>query len=108
MSHLSSIINSTSTKLTMELYMRIFFFQAGDGIRDLIVTGVQTCALPISQALEHDGPALVEVLVHRQELAMPPSISLEQVTGFGIFMAKAVLSGRGDELIDLAKTNLFR
>ena len=36
------------------------------------------------------------------------TISLEQVTGFGIFMAKAVLSGRGDELIDLAKTNLFR
>ncbi len=62
----------------------------------------------IAQALEHDGPALVEVLVHRQELAMPPSISLEQATGFGIFMAKAVLSGRGDELIDLAKTNLFR
>jgi pyruvate dehydrogenase (quinone) len=60
----------------------------------------------IAQALEHDGPALLEVLVHRQELAMPPSISLEQVTGFGIFMAKAVLSGRGDELIDLAKTNL--
>src|SRR3989440_9377043 len=26
----------------------IFFFQAEDGIRDLIVTGVQTCALPIS------------------------------------------------------------
>ena len=62
----------------------------------------------IAQALAHDGAALVEVLVHRQELAMPPSISLEQVTGFGIFMAKAVLSGRGDELIDLAKTNLFR
>src|SRR5206468_7955422 len=26
----------------------LFFFQAEDGIRDLIVTGVQTCALPIS------------------------------------------------------------
>src|SRR5206468_4390638 len=26
-----------------------FFFQAEDGIRDLIVTGVQTCALPISE-----------------------------------------------------------
>ena len=25
----------------------VFFFQAEDGIRDLIVTGVQTCALPI-------------------------------------------------------------
>src|SRR5256886_17350899 len=28
----------------------VFFFQAGDGIRDLTVTGVQTCALPISRA----------------------------------------------------------
>src|SRR2546430_13566183 len=28
----------------------IFFFQAEDGIRDLTVTGVQTCALPISHA----------------------------------------------------------
>src|SRR5712664_3188549 len=62
----------------------------------------------ITQALRHDGPALVEVLVHRQELAMPPTIKLEQMTGFGLFMLKAVLSGRGEEIIDLAKVNLFR
>src|SRR5438270_9268905 len=30
-----------------------FFFQAEDGIRDLTVTGVQTCALPISQLAEY-------------------------------------------------------
>ncbi len=62
----------------------------------------------ISQALAHDGPALVEVLVHRQELAMPPTIGLDQMVGFGLFMLKAVLSGRGDQVIDLAKVNLFR
>jgi pyruvate dehydrogenase (quinone) len=62
----------------------------------------------IGQALEHDGPALVEVLVSRQELAMPPTITLEQMTGFSLFMLKAVLSGRGDEIIDLARVNLFR
>ena len=32
--------------LTM-LISRVFFFQAEDGIRDVAVTGVQTCALPI-------------------------------------------------------------
>src|SRR2546430_13053762 len=32
--------------------MIFFFFQAEDGIRDLTVTGVQTCALPISQLVE--------------------------------------------------------
>jgi len=62
----------------------------------------------IAQALKHDGPALVEVLVSRQELSMPPTISFEQAKGFGLFMLKAVLSGRGDEIIDLAKVNVFR
>jgi len=39
---------------------------------------------------------------------MPPTVSLERVTGFGLFMLKAVLTGRGDDIIDLAKVNLFR
>src|SRR2546430_6596644 len=34
------------------------FFQAEDGIRDLTVTGVQTCALPIFEALAADDPSL--------------------------------------------------
>jgi pyruvate dehydrogenase (quinone) len=62
----------------------------------------------IALALQHDGPALVEVLVSRQELSMPPTITYEQAKNFGIFMLTAVLSGRGDEIIDLAKVNLLR
>jgi pyruvate dehydrogenase (quinone) len=62
----------------------------------------------LEKAFKHDGPALVEVLVHRQELSMPPTITLEQAHGFGMFMLKAVISGRGEELVDLAKVNLFR
>jgi pyruvate dehydrogenase (quinone) len=62
----------------------------------------------LAQALKHDGPALVEVLVSRQELSMPPTITVEQAKGFSLFMLKAVLSGRGDEIIDLARVNLFR
>jgi pyruvate dehydrogenase (quinone) len=62
----------------------------------------------LAEALSHDGPALVEVLVNRQELSMPPTINLEQALGFSLYMIRAVLSGRGDEVIDLAKTNLVR
>ena len=62
----------------------------------------------IAEALECDGPALVEVPVPRQELAMPPTITFEQAKGFSLFMMKAVLSGRGDEVIDLARVNLLR
>jgi pyruvate dehydrogenase (quinone) len=57
-------------------------------------------------ALEHPGPALVSVKVARQELSMPPTIDFEQVKGFGIYLVKAMLNGRGDEVLDLAKTNL--
>jgi pyruvate dehydrogenase (quinone) len=62
----------------------------------------------IAQALQHNGPALIEVAVSRQELSMPPTITLEQAKGFSLFMLRAVLSGRGDEIIDLAKVNLLR
>src|SRR6202453_3694439 len=62
----------------------------------------------IAQALKHDGPALVEVLVSRQELSMPPTITYEQAKSFGLFMLTAVLNGRGDEIIDLARVNLLR
>ena len=78
------------------------------GLLGLTATSPDQVRPMIEQMLKHDGPALLEVLVHRQELSMPPTISLEQVAGFGLFMIKAVLSGHGDEIIDLAKVNLFR
>jgi pyruvate dehydrogenase (quinone) len=62
----------------------------------------------IAEALKYDGPALVEVPVSRQELSMPPTITLDQAKGFSLFMLKAVLSGRGDEIVDLARVNLAR
>jgi len=62
----------------------------------------------LQRALAHDGPALVEVIVNRQELSMPPTITVQQALGFSLYMVRAVLNGRGDEVVDLAKTNLFR
>jgi len=62
----------------------------------------------LERAFAHNGPALVEVFVNRQELSMPPTISAEQALGFSLYLLRAVFSGRGDEVIDLARTNLFR
>jgi pyruvate dehydrogenase (quinone) len=62
----------------------------------------------IATALAHDGPVLIDAVVNRTELAMPPSITLEMAKGFSLYMAKAILSGRADEVIDLAKSNLWR
>jgi pyruvate dehydrogenase (quinone) len=39
---------------------------------------------------------------------MPPSVTAEMAKGFSLFMLKAVMNGRADEIIDLAKANLWR
>jgi pyruvate dehydrogenase (quinone) len=57
------------------------------------------------KALAHDGPALISVRSDRQELSMPPNVTVEQAKGFALYAIRTVLSGRGDELIDLASTN---
>jgi pyruvate dehydrogenase (quinone) len=80
----------------------------GAGLLALTATTAEQVRPAIARALAYDGPALVEVHVARQELSMPPTISIGQVHGFGLFMLRAVLSGRGNEIIDLARVNLFR
>ena len=62
----------------------------------------------LTEAFRHDGPALIDVVVNRMELSMPPTIKLEQAIGFNLWAIKAVLSGRGNELVDLAASNLIR
>ncbi|WFU31891.1 ubiquinone-dependent pyruvate dehydrogenase [Bradyrhizobium brasilense] len=61
----------------------------------------------IRDVLAHDGPAVLDVVTATQELSMPPTITLEQVKGFSLWVLRAVMSGRGDEVVDLAKTNLL-
>ncbi|KAB1073011.1 ubiquinone-dependent pyruvate dehydrogenase [Methylobacterium planeticum] len=60
------------------------------------------------EVFAHDGPALLDVVVNRQELSMPPKIDGQQVKGFSLYVLRAVMSGRGDAVLDLAKTNLIR
>lgn len=62
----------------------------------------------LAEAFAHDGPALIDVTTARQELSMPPTITAAQVKGFTLFALRTILSGRGEELIDLAETNVFR
>lgn len=60
----------------------------------------------VAQALAHPGPVLIDVVTAGQELVIPPKIKLEQAKGFSLFMLKAIMNGRGDEVIELARTNL--
>ena len=61
----------------------------------------------LAAMLAHDGPALLDVVTAKHELSMPPTIGAEQIKGFSLWVLRAVMSGRGDAVIDLAKTNLL-
>jgi pyruvate dehydrogenase (quinone) len=61
----------------------------------------------IRQVLKHDGPAVLDVVTAKQELSMPPTINADQIKGFSLWVLRAVMSGKGDEVLDLAKTNLL-
>jgi pyruvate dehydrogenase (quinone) len=61
----------------------------------------------VRDILAHDGPAILDVVTAKQELSMPPTIGVEQMKGFSLWVLRAVMSGRGDEVLDLAKTNLL-
>jgi pyruvate dehydrogenase (quinone) len=78
------------------------------GIRGIRLEDPADVTEGIAAALAHDGPVLIDAVVNRTELAMPPSVTLEMAKGFTLYMLKAVISGRADELVDLAKTNLWR
>ena len=54
----------------------------------------------------HPGPALVEVMTACQEFAIPPEISVGQASGFTLWPTRSVLSGQGDEVLQIARTNL--
>jgi pyruvate dehydrogenase (quinone) len=78
------------------------------GIRGIRLEDPAEVEEGITTALAHKGPVVIDAVVNRMELAMPPSITVEMARGFSLFMVKAILSGRGEEVIDLARTNLWR
>ena len=80
----------------------------GAGVLGLHVDDPEQIRPALQEAFAHNGPALVDVAVNRQELAMPPSLKLDQIVDFNLYLIRAILNGRGDEIIDLARTNLFR
>lgn len=78
------------------------------GVKGFRVTSASQLDDVLTEAFAYAGPAVIDVQTETQELSIPPKINLQQAKGFSLYMLKAILSGRGDEIKELVKTNLFR
>lgn len=78
------------------------------GVRGWKVESASRLDATLAEAFAHPGPALVDVRIAKQELSLPPKIEAAQAKGFSLYMLRAVMSGRGSEVLDLAKTNVLR
>jgi pyruvate dehydrogenase (quinone) len=78
------------------------------GVRGIRIERPEDVESGIAAALSHDGPVLVDAVVNRMELAMPPKVQLQMAKGFSLYMLKAVLDGRAGDLIELGRSNVLR
>ena len=83
---------------------------AGEDVSTWPVKAGDSNATELEDALRaafgHDGPALVNIHTARQELALPPKLTYGQLKGFTLYATRTILSGGGEELVELTKTNL--
>src|ERR1700674_3270375 len=78
------------------------------GVRGIRLERPEEIETGLAAALAHKGPVLVDAVVNRMELAMPPTVNAEMAKGFSMYMLKAVLDGRASDLIELARSNVLR
>ena len=60
----------------------------------------------LREGLAYDGASVIEVMTVRQELSIPPKITYDQAKGFTLWATRSILSGAGDEVLEVAKSNL--
>jgi pyruvate dehydrogenase (quinone) len=78
------------------------------GIKGIRIEDAGEVELGIKAALAHNGPVLIDAVVNRQELAIPPKITAEMAKGFTLYTLQAVIGGKTDQVLELARTNLWR
>src|SRR6202165_5998347 len=78
------------------------------GVRGIRLERPEDVETGVAEALNHDGPVLVDAVVNRMELAMPPKVMVEMAKGFSLYMLKAVMDGRATDIVDLASSNVLR
>jgi pyruvate dehydrogenase (quinone) len=78
------------------------------GIKGVRITSSEEVEPGLAEAFAHPGPVVIDAVVNRMELAIPPKVTATMAKGFTLYMAKAVMNGRADEVVELASSNVLR
>jgi pyruvate dehydrogenase (quinone) len=81
---------------------------AAAGIFSIRVEQSEDLPDALRRAFARPGPALIDVVTAKHEIALPPKVQWAQAKGFSLYMLRAVLNGRADEVMELAHTRESR
>src|SRR5271163_2285495 len=76
------------------------------GIMGVRIENPADVSTGLKRALQHSGPALIDVVTDPNAVSLPSHIDADQVVGFAIAMGKLVLAGGIDEVVDTIETNI--
>ncbi|WP_131539061.1 thiamine pyrophosphate-dependent enzyme [Pedobacter nototheniae] len=75
------------------------------GFKGITVSKPEEVEQAIASAFAENGPVLVNILTNPNALAMPPKVEWAQIKGMTVSMAKLMLGGKMDEVLDTIKSN---
>jgi pyruvate dehydrogenase (quinone) len=76
------------------------------GLYSVVADGMAELDQALRLTFTHDGPALITARIRRHEVGQPARASLEHMTNVALSATRGVLSGHGDDLVELDETNL--
>ncbi len=77
----------------------------GAGIYSIRVERSEDLPDALERGFARPGPVLIDVVTAKHEIALPPKIQWAHAKGFSLYMLRAVLNGRADEVVELANTH---
>ncbi|WP_159470373.1 thiamine pyrophosphate-dependent enzyme [Dyadobacter sp. 3J3] len=75
------------------------------GIMGITISDPKDLDSGLKQAFSHSGPVLVNVMTDPTALAMPPKVTMKMAGGMATSMAKMILGGNFEEVLDTVKDN---
>jgi pyruvate dehydrogenase (quinone) len=75
------------------------------GFKGITVRHPDEVKTAMEEAIQTNGPVLLNIMTNPDALAMPPKVEWEQIKGYTLSMTKLILGGRMDDVLETIKSN---